>query len=93
MAGPLGERGGPVKRSLIWRKDLAESKGSLVMLSSPPEPPARRKTSLYNVPQRRHVMVFSFISVKFGSVLKLSTIIWRWFLLFFSVISLQDICT
>lgn len=43
MAGPLGERGGPVKRSLIWRKDLAESKGSLVMLSSPPEPPARRK--------------------------------------------------
>lgn len=51
MAGPLGERGGPVKRSLIWRKDLAESRGSLVMLSSPPEPPARRKKqrcTMYN---------------------------------------------
>lgn len=52
MAGPLGERGGPVKRSLIWRKDLAESRGSLAMLSSPPEPPAKskKKPALYNVP-------------------------------------------
>lgn len=63
MAGPLGERGGPVKRSLIWRKDLAESRGSLVMLSSPPEPPARRKNSAVQCTRAS----FSFISVKFGS--------------------------
>lgn len=60
MAGPLGERGGPVKRSLIWRKDLAESRGSLAMLSSPPEPPAKskKKPALYNVPYH-HVISHS----------------------------------